>query len=724
MNTRLGFLRNTIVLTGILATVIIGSVSAQEVLKADTIVTNGRIVTMDNKEILSPDPGNIVESMAIRQGKILALGTNQQMQQYAQPSTRYIDVQGKTVIPGIVETHVHPESTVNNIDHLASARDPYAWAPGWHTAVLIEQEGAATLEKIRKLMAEHPPLANEWVHVFLIPNENTSHPDIGTLTNSLYADYITMDDVSRAIPNNPAALGSGTGQSIVRQDGIVVRVTVAPDGKSQSTVLKVADNLPTPKPAFETELLAEGNPFSETIFKQNIAMDIAEADHAHMGCPWAEDGPKHGHHCSHRAAVMNKLAYEATIKEWPGFVLAANEYVSLTYQAGDRGLITETFRDAWDETMFPNRMPRKLYNELLKESLLHYAAAGVTMVASSIEGGDAMTGFYQILREDKRLPIRFGYGYEMFRSPLLYPNGPQLVQMLGAHVGTPHANPWFWPMGITDGGAGDARQVNCFGDDLSGPEDLKNQEMCMQADAYRIERILATALKSGWRPFSMHSFGSNAFRLHTEWIEKARVEAGMSIDDIRDLRIGFAHGGAIGKVPDVIELMLKYNFYIPIQPNDVASSLTQVKRYGPEGLEFLAPTKTLIEAGVKVVGETEYSRMHPGIYFNALDLFAHRRVRNASAPLETAEIVMPEEAVSRATALRLYTSQAAEWLFAEELVGTLEAGKFADFVVLDRDMFTVPTDEFLDNKVIMTIVGDEIVYQDPEFQPAITTAAR
>lgn len=45
-------------------------INAQEILLADTIVTNGKIVTMDNKEILSSDPGTIVEAMAIRQGQI------------------------------------------------------------------------------------------------------------------------------------------------------------------------------------------------------------------------------------------------------------------------------------------------------------------------------------------------------------------------------------------------------------------------------------------------------------------------------------------------------------------------------------------------------------------------------------------------------------------------------------------------------------------------------
>ena len=43
---------------------------------ADTIVVNGNIVTMDNKEMLADDPGSIVQAMAIRDGKILDLGNN------------------------------------------------------------------------------------------------------------------------------------------------------------------------------------------------------------------------------------------------------------------------------------------------------------------------------------------------------------------------------------------------------------------------------------------------------------------------------------------------------------------------------------------------------------------------------------------------------------------------------------------------------------------------
>jgi predicted amidohydrolase YtcJ len=716
----------------ITTTFLVSNVGAQQMISVpsdlvhypETIVTNGVIYTMDNQELLSSDPGSIVQSIAIREGKIFAIGSTQEMMKFAGPNTRTIDVKGKTVLPGIIETHVHPESTMNAVRQFESERDAYSLPPGLHTAILLPSNNPQdTYDAVRKLVEQYPPLPGEWVHVRLIENEATDYPDIGSLTNGIYNDFLTMDDYSKVIPNNPATLSSGSGPSAITQIGLVVRVTLAADGRAEMTPLSVPQallNIPG------TDSVAQAdNPFSK-LFKENAEKDRQDSFHAHLdqGCGFAEEYPHHLSHCSHRNILLNRKGLEFTVERWPNFVQAANDVTGLSTigKEGDRGIVGGLFQEsgAWDRVISPHRVPRQLSMDLMEGALKLYTSAGVTMVSSSVEYGSAMTAVYDILRRDNRLPIRWGYGFEMFRSPVLYPTNALLVVEMGAHNSTPKVNPWFWPMGITDGGVGDSRQVACFGSDLPGPEMLKERELCWDADAYRIQNILIPALKAGWRPFSLHSFGSEAFRKHMAWIEQARVEGRMSMDDIRAMRIGFAHGGAVGKIPDVMEIMKDYNFYVPLQPNDVAASLTQVKRYGPEGLEFLAPTKTLIESGVNVVGETEYSRPRPDIYFNALDMFVNRRVRHESQPLEAGEIVMPEEAVSRATALRLYTTKAAEWLFVEDLAGTLEPGRFADFIVLENDYFSGPSLDIPNNKVIMTVVGDKIIYTDSEYKPEIS----
>jgi len=70
----------------------------------------------------------------------------------------------------------------------------------------------------------------------------------------------------------------------------------------------------------------------------------------------------------------------------------------------------------------------------------------------------------------------------------------------------------------------------------------------------------------------------------------------------------------------------------------------------------------------------------------------------------------PEEAVSRELAIQLYTANTAYLSWEEDVKGTLEAGKLADMIVLDRDVLTVPEEQILETQVDMTFVGGKLVY--------------
>jgi len=73
----------------------------------------------------------------------------------------------------------------------------------------------------------------------------------------------------------------------------------------------------------------------------------------------------------------------------------------------------------------------------------------------------------------------------------------------------------------------------------------------------------------------------------------------------------------------------------------------------------------------------------------------------------------PEEAINIEQAVAAYTKDSAYAAFMENKVGTLEAGKLADFVVLTQDIFSVPANQVANTKVAMTIVGGNSVYQMP-----------
>ncbi len=71
---------------------------------------------------------------------------------------------------------------------------------------------------------------------------------------------------------------------------------------------------------------------------------------------------------------------------------------------------------------------------------------------------------------------------------------------------------------------------------------------------------------------------------------------------------------------------------------------------------------------------------------------------------------IPEEKISVEAAVRAYTVDGAWTQFAESSKGTVEPGKLADLVVLDRDIFTVPPEEIGGAKVRLTVFDGKIVF--------------
>src|SRR5260370_8172118 len=93
---------------------------------ADFAVTGARIYTMN--------PRNpVVSAIAVKDGKVLAAGDN--IERYLGPSTRRIDAKGLTIVPGLIDSHVHIRSLGCSLEilHLRSAKPPP------HIAALLRQ---------------------------------------------------------------------------------------------------------------------------------------------------------------------------------------------------------------------------------------------------------------------------------------------------------------------------------------------------------------------------------------------------------------------------------------------------------------------------------------------------------------------------------------------------------------------------------------------------------
>ena len=74
------------------------------------------------------------------------------------------------------------------------------------------------------------------------------------------------------------------------------------------------------------------------------------------------------------------------------------------------------------------------------------------------------------------------------------------------------------------------------------------------------------------------------------------------------------------------------------------------------------------------------------------------------------QALRPTQTISREDALIAHTRRNAFFVFQEDNLGSIQPGKLADLVVLDRDYLTVPADQIKDIKSVMTMVGGRIVY--------------
>ena len=91
--------------------------------------------------------------------------------------------------------------------------------------------------------------------------------------------------------------------------------------------------------------------------------------------------------------------------------------------------------------------------------------------------------------------------------------------------------------------------------------------------------------------------------------------------------------------------------------------------------------------------------------FLAIETMLTRRAR------WTNEVIHPEQCVTREEAIRFYTNWNAWLLHRENRIGSLEPGKYADFVLLDRDILTCPVDEIARITPLETWVDGKPVWQ-------------
>jgi predicted amidohydrolase YtcJ len=80
------------------------------------------------------------------------------------------------------------------------------------------------------------------------------------------------------------------------------------------------------------------------------------------------------------------------------------------------------------------------------------------------------------------------------------------------------------------------------------------------------------------------------------------------------------------------------------------------------------------------------------------------------------DLLLPGEQIGRKDALRLYTAESAWFNFEEKELGSIEAGKLADLVVLDKPFLTISDDELKQMRPLLTMVGGRVVFARGPFE--------
>jgi predicted amidohydrolase YtcJ len=141
-------------------------------------------------------------------------------------------------------------------------------------------------------------------------------------------------------------------------------------------------------------------------------------------------------------------------------------------------------------------------------------------------------------------------------------------------------------------------------------------------------------------------------------------------------------------------------------------TLGALKDYmGPQRYATVEPEAVLLDAGARIAYGSDWP-VDPLDEWFAL-MVGVTRTAAPDAGKEYGGTLTAQPGLPRAAALRAITFNAAYTLRQETQTGSLEPGKLADFIVLDRNFFTIPAEDIANIKVLRTVVGGKVVYDDP-----------
>ncbi len=550
--------------------------------KADLILHNGRIVTVD-------EAFSIRQAVAVRGERILLVGGDEEVLATRGDDTRVIDLGGKMVLPGLIDSHVHATSAcMTEFDH------PIPEMESIDDVLEYVRSRAEALED------------GDWIVVRQV-----------FITRLRERRYPTRTELDRAAPSNPVIYSTGP-------DASLNSLALAASGIDRD--FRITDGKPG-----SVERDASGEPTGILRSCTRLVKSTSTGGRASE-----ED----------RGRRLRELIHD---------------YNSV-------GLTTVADRNASSSAV-------RLYRGLLERGELTTRV----FLSRSIDAQKPIERVVEDIRAVAAAPLFTD------RDTRLFIGGVKVFLDGGMLTGSAYMRkPW----GVSE--------IYSIDDpEYRGHRFIPHD---------RLVRMARAAVESGLQ-FTAHAVGDGAVH--------ALLDAYEEID--RDVRVApsrpcITHSNFMSR--EAIEKMVALGVVADIQPAWLwLDTSTLVRQFGLERLRYFQPLRSIFELGAVAGGGSDHMQkigslraVNPYNPFLGMWVTITRCARWYDGRLH------PEEALSREQALRFYTRNNAYVLRLEREVGSIEKGKLADLIVIDRDLLSCPLEALRETRVLATYLGGRRVF--------------
>ena len=350
------------------------------------------------------------------------------------------------------------------------------------------------------------------------------------------------------------------------------------------------------------------------------------------------------------------------------------------------------------DAMLRGKIP--LLADLLGAEMELWARYGITTFGSGPYSFANLQAL-DLLDKQDRMPGRFGWSYQGPKWDI------ETLRVLAGIQG--HGTDHLWMIGAFSGSGSGCRTAPMRQEWI---EQMRQEDpnysgelRCTFTPGTESREINERIVESGLRLAAIHTIGDKDIDYFLDSIEEGSRKAGLSLEEIRAKRHAFDHAAGAprpAQIPRIKNLGMMVSMLNTSLWETHRGASEIARQYGIEYTNWVSPRKSVTEAGIMTGFEIDRPLPHKVFFFIAKGMNRYND--------RDQQVYGPGERTDRIIQLKALTVWAGYYMLREDLLGTLEAGKFADFIVLDRDYFTIPDEEIPRINVLMTAVGGKTVH--------------